>query len=463
LKNWKKEHLSNPLDAGYNPKPRGAMPQQKAKIKDTIIVAALQFLFINGCLIALMLIWDSLPKYVGGVLLFALPMAVGIILGKILEHRYEAFSERTGAVMVIVITSILLWLPGIYPGLYTLKDYLQTARQETAENMSVHSFHELYEAGFVSFGNGYIDSQYNTTLVTSKNVKHGDIYTRVYRYFYVTPVLWQGWTPDLPVGVFAVRDSTSEISSPFDNDAVVQGLVVRDPHDVSHYRLALQQAETDHGIKIEENPLLLVLSLNSYEDTLRTKRLYALIAMGLVNLILIGPVVFFGLKRRESISPELDAPDYQEEDIEPELTENSEAAERESVMDLVETASYDSDSEVRHEAILELGHVMESSEDQNIRNVLFRAVNLDSDRRNRIAALEILAKQHDESTFTYILGALMNDESPEVRLRAIELMGASDNPLATRALEDSAKNDRDDNVRQAARDMAERRKSNANP
>jgi HEAT repeat protein len=90
-------------------------------------------------------------------------------------------------------------------------------------------------------------------------------------------------------------------------------------------------------------------------------------------------------------------------------------------------------------------------------------VNLDSDRRNRIAALEILAKQHDESTFTYILGALMNDESPEVRLRAIELMGASDNPLATRALEDSAKNDRDDNVRQAARDMAERRKSNANP
>jgi hypothetical protein len=298
------------------------MPGQKSKTRDIAIVAALQFLFINGCLIVLMLIWDGLPKYIGGVSLFALPMTVGIALGKLMEHGFEAFAERTGAVMVIVITSILLWLPGIYPGLFVLKDYLQTARQETALNMSVHSYRELYEAGFVSFSNGRIDPRYNTTLATSKNIKRGDIYTRVYRYFHVTPVLWQGWESDMPVGVFAVRDSTSEIAKPFDKNAMVQGLVVRDPYDVSHYRLALQRAQTEHGITVEENPLLMVLSPHSYKDTLRTKRLLTFISMGLVNLVLIGPVVFFGLKRRESV-----APDYPKDDLDLPLMDDPDAGE----------------------------------------------------------------------------------------------------------------------------------------
>ena len=415
-------------------------------------MAAMQFLFINGCLVGLMLIWDSLPKYVGGVLLFALPMAVGIALAMLLENRLAAFSDRTDAAMVIVITSILLWLPGIYPGIFVLKDYLQTALQQTVKNASVHSFREFHDAGFVSFGNGHIDPRYNATLVTSQNVKHGDTYTRVYLYYYVTPVLWPGWQPDMPVGVLAVRDSTTKIDEPFDPHALVQGLVVKDPYDVSHFRLALQRAETNHGLKIEKNPLLLVLSPYSFEDALRTKRLWALVAMGLVNLILIGPVVYYKIKALPPPEQKQELDEIPEEDIvpppPPEI--DPEEAERQAIWDLAEVASYDPDPEARHKAILELGRVMESSTNPDARTALARVIFIDTIWRNRIEALEILAKVNDDSTYSDILGPLLNDESPEVRMRAAELMGERGDPLSLRALKEAAKKDNDNRVREKA-------------
>ena len=219
---------------------------------------------ILACLLFQAIFADRLHWLITRPALVFLPVFL-VSLFTLPVNKFPTLEKRLNIFPLVFLAMVGGIIHGIWPGLYTVKDYAQLLMDERVENISPAQASDFREAGFISFQDAVAARQFPGRYVSKSRQKDSNSYT--YLYYNVCPLLPRGWTKDNPIQVWLFDD---EAKPKFlKQGGSFQGLVVKAEDGAK--RKARKQAEKKYGLSSHPEPVLIRLT-PPFETELENRR-----------------------------------------------------------------------------------------------------------------------------------------------------------------------------------------------
>jgi len=292
-------------------------------MKSVFISLLLLFAFVNCVILAGLLLYPELPRFVSVLVVFlVLPIVLVFIfryLARVLiVHLYLDVENEDELVSALPILAVTLALPmGIvlFAG-FAGGNYLQLVKNSVIDNVSIMDAENYVDVGYVGFKDGKVKLKNAGFSQNRTSTNNGSTRSITLHSYYAYPVVSKHWTSDKPITIWVCESVSNPESMPSkyrDYPKIpgleiekVQGIPIRDPYAIHSYGKAIENAIRRHNIKSVSQPLLLAYQNIPYLQLIEKQRKRFFIFLGVINLLWVGGFGFLiirDFKRKQQQKP----------------------------------------------------------------------------------------------------------------------------------------------------------------